>query len=170
MPAPYRRLGRVLKAHGTNGEVSVAATTDLTVLASAETAVWIVPPPASGAVPHVITSVRSGPRGPLVRVSGVDQAADAHELAGRWLLARGEELPAEQEGEAFLGMTVHDRERGEIGIVSDVIVTGANDVLVVTDGPFGEVLVPVIEDVIRGIDEDSHVIDVVLLDGLIDGD
>lgn len=170
MPVPYRRLGRVLNAHGTNGEVSVAASTDLTVLASGGTPIWIVPPPPSGAVPHVITSVRSGPRGPLICLSGVDQAADAHELAGRWLLSRGEELPAEEGSEAFVGMHVRDRDRGDIGTVADVIVTGANDVLVVTGGPFGEVLVPVIKDVIRGIDEDSRVIDVVLLEGLIDGE
>ena len=170
MPVPYRRLGRVMKAHGTDGEVSVAATTDLTVLASAAATVWIVPPPPSGAIPHAITTVRSGPRGPLIRLSGVESAADAHELAGRWLLARGEEMPAEEGSDLLVGMHVRDRLRGDIGTVADVIVTGANDVLVVTGGPFGEVLIPVIEDVIRGIDEELHVIDVVLLDGLIDGD
>lgn len=170
MPVPYRRVGHVLKAHGTDGEVSVAATTDLAVLASDGTTVWIVPPPSVGAVPRTITSVRSGPRGPLIRLSGVATAADAHDLAGRWLLVRGEELPAEEDSHALIGMAVRDRDRGDIGTVTDVIVTGANDVLVVTGGGFGEVLVPVIPDVVRSVDAGSHVIDVTLLDGLIDGE
>lgn len=148
----------------------MAATTDLTVLASAAASVWVVPPPPSGAVAHTITSVRTGPRGSLVGLSGVENAADAHDLVGRWLLTRGEELPAEEGSDALIGMHVSDRARGDVGMVTDVIVTGANDVLVVADGPFGEVLIPVIDDVILSVDDDRRVIDVALLDGLIDED
>lgn len=146
----------------------MAAVTDLTVLASADTTLWVVPPPSSGAVARRITSVRRGPRGPLVRLSGITTPAEAHELAGRWLLASGEESPAEGDTSALIGMEVLDRVRGDIGAVSEVIVTGANDVLVVAGGPFGEVLVPVIDDVVVSIDDASNVIHVTLLDGLID--
>lgn len=170
MPVPYRRLGRVLKAHGTDGEVSVAATTDLTVFLSSAEPVWIVPPPPPGALSHIVTSVRTGPRGSLVRFSGVDTAADAHDLAGRWLLGRGVELPVDAGIDGLVGMAVHDSKRGNLGVVSDVIVTGANDVLVVSGGRFGEVLIPVIDDVIIEVDEAARLIEVVLLDGLIDED
>lgn len=170
MPVPYRRLGRVLKAHGTDGEVSVAEATDLTVFVSSAEPVWIVPPPASGASAHTVTSVRTGPRGVLVRLSGIDSAADAHDLAGRWLLGAGVERPAESGIDVLVGMAVRDRARGDLGVVSDVIVTGANDVLVVDDGPFGQVLIPVIDQVMGKVDHSARVIEVVLLDGLIDGD
>jgi len=62
---------------------------------------------------------------------------------------------------------VIDDERGLIGTVDDVIITGANDVWIV-DGPFGEVLIPVIEDVVHEIDEDAMTARVTLLPGLIE--
>jgi 16S rRNA processing protein RimM len=169
MPVPYRRLGRVVKAHGTDGEVSVVAAGSLTVLRPG-TDVWIVPPPASGARARRIAAVRNGPKGPLVRLSDIETAAEAHEIVGRWLLCRGEEPQVGDASDPLLGMRVKDGLRGDIGVVTDVIVTGANDVLVVTGGPFGEVLVPVIDDVIRATDTVTNTIDVALLDGLIDED
>jgi 16S rRNA processing protein RimM len=50
-----------------------------------------------------------------------------------------------------------------------VIVTGANDVWVV-EGPFGEILIPVIADVVMGVSENDGVIVVRLLDGLMPGE
>jgi len=40
----------------------------------------------------------------------------------------------------------------------------------IVHGPYGEVLVPVIEDVVVEIDDDAQTIDVELLDGLIEGE
>jgi 16S rRNA processing protein RimM len=92
-------------------------------------------------------------------------------LAGRWILARESDLPEPVAGaDDLIGMEVVDTVRGAIGTVTDVIVTGANDVLV-TDGPaYGQVLVPVIDDVVFEIDRDAGTISVALLDGLIDGE
>lgn len=167
MPAPYRRLGRIVKTHGTRGEVSLALRGGLSPTHLEGLEVWIVPPPESGAVAHAITEVRSGPKGPLVRISGIESPADAHDVVGRYLLTRGDEQSAEEDVEALLGFEVHDATRGYVGTVSDVIHTGANDVLVLTDGPYGEVLVPVIPDVMRDTDAQDRVLHVVLLEGLI---
>jgi 16S rRNA processing protein RimM len=169
MSAPYRRLGRIARAHGTQGEVSVATGEDLSLARLDGVAVWIVPPPGVGAVPRVVADVRPGPKGLLVRISGVDSAADAHDLTGRWLLVDGDVLPEPAAPEDdFMGMRVRDAERGLLGSVTDVIVTGANDVLVVDGGPFGQVLVPVIDDVIVSVNDAEGIIDVALLEGLID--
>jgi 16S rRNA processing protein RimM len=51
--------------------------------------------------------------------------------------------------------------------VTDVIVTGANDVWVV-EGRFGQVLVPDIDDVVGEIDEEAGTVSVTLLPGLIE--
>ncbi|MDZ4181056.1 MAG: hypothetical protein U1E29_17785, partial [Coriobacteriia bacterium] len=67
-----------------------------------------------------------------------------------------------------VGFRVKDRDRGLIGTVEEVIVTGANDVWIVEGGPFGQVLIPVIDDVVREIDAEAECIDVTLLDGLIE--
>jgi 16S rRNA processing protein RimM len=51
--------------------------------------------------------------------------------------------------------------------VAEVIVTGANDVWVVRGGRWGEVLVPIIDEVVHDIDESSGTASVRLLPGLL---
>lgn len=130
--------------------------------------VWIVPPPESGAVARRLSDVRPGPKGTIVRISGVETPAEAHEIVGRRLIGRGEELNVIEGSDALVGYEVHDEERGVIGTVVEVIETGANDVLVVEDGPFGQVLVPVIDDVMGPVDDGAHTVRVRLLEGLIE--
>lgn len=131
--------------------------------------VWIVPPPESGAVPRRLSDLRPTGKGTIARITGVNEAADAHELSGRFLLTPGEEQEAEQiPGDEFLDVRVYDAQRGFLGMVEDIIVTGANDVLVLEGGPFGEVLLPVIDDVIGKLDVEAGTLQVTLLEGLIE--
>lgn len=170
MFAPYRRLGRIIKAHGTKGEVVVALRRGLSLSDVLDGTFWLVPPTQRGPIRHRIAAARDVGRGVLMRFDGIDDAACAHELVGRWLLAEGAEEDAQQDDDELLGHRVVDVARGVLGVVADVIVTGANDVLVVEGERYGQVLIPVIPDVILGIDERARTIEVDLLDGLIDED
>ena len=76
-------------------------------------------------------------------------------------------MPEVEEPEDLTGYRVVDAGRGDIGVVSDVIVTGANDVWV-GSGRLGEVLVPVIDSVVEAVDAESREIRVRLLPGLLD--
>lgn len=157
-----------MKVHGTTGEVTVAQTAGLALALPLDEDVWIVPPPASGAMTRRIESVRRAPKGQLVRFAGIESAAEAHDLCGRWVLARGDESEHTEGPDAYIGAEVRDVRRGELGRVTDVIVTGANDVIVVDGERYGQVLIPVIDDVILGFD--GECISVALLDGLLDED
>lgn len=130
--------------------------------------VWFVPPPAT-VRESVLLSVRRGPKGPLMRFEGVEDIGTASTLAGSSVMVKPEDLPEEllSEEEDLLGYEVFDEERGELGTIEDVIVTGANDVWVVR-GPFGEVLVPDIDDVVLDVDDDARRIDVRMLPGLME--
>jgi 16S rRNA processing protein RimM len=90
------------------------------------------------------------------------------------MLAKRADIPDEWfEGaeEEFVadGMTVRDEEHGLLGEVVETIITGANDVWVV-EGPLGQVLLPVIDDVVISIDEETGQIVVKALDGLLPGE
>lgn len=173
MTAPYVRLGRIVKHHGAHGEVSVAVRDGLPESCLNAPELWIVPPPSSGAVPRRATGVRQGPKGLLVSFTRLDGREDPQgtDLAGRWLLARGVDVPVVPAArDDLIGREVDDAARGLLGVVTDVIVTGANDVLVVEGDRFGQVLIPVIPDVVRDVPPPPAPIAVVLLDGLIDGD
>ena len=166
----YVELGRVVKTHGLKGEVSVAIAADLPFTLPEGLDVWFVPPPV-GVRTGRIEGVRPGPKGPLVKISGVDDVDAAYALCGTEMLAKRADIPQEwfEEGEEEFdadGMIVRDERRGLLGEVVETIVTGANDVWVV-DGPFGQVLLPVIDDVVLEIDEAAGEIRVRLLPGLL---
>jgi 16S rRNA processing protein RimM len=57
-----------------------------------------------------------------------------------------------------------------LGVVQEVLATGANDVYVVAtpDDPAREILIPAIADVVRQVDLDQGIIVVALPPGLID--
>ncbi|MDY0339769.1 MAG: ribosome maturation factor RimM [Coriobacteriia bacterium] len=170
MTAPYRRAGRIQKAHGTQGEVVVVTGDDLSFADLKGLKVWIVPPPAR-IRPYHVTEARQGPKGAIVSLGSMTTAAAAHEVVGRWLLTAGAALPAPSGSTSdLLGYAVTDARRGYLGVVTDVIITGANDVLVVDEGPFSQVLLPVIDEVVIDIDDAGRGIAVELLDGLIDED
>lgn len=167
-PDAFAPLGRVAKTHGLNGEVSVIMAVDLPVDRIEGLEVWFVPPPAvvrSGRV----TGVRPGPKGPLLAIDSVRDLSTAETLRGCTVLARVQDLPEPEDVLDVVGMAVTDSERGLIGEIVDVIVTGANDVWVV-EGPYGEVLVPVIDQVVDEIDAEAGTVAVSLLPGLIEGE
>ena len=170
-PGPFVPLGRVVKTHGLKGEVSVISAADLPFVFPVGLEVWLVPPPR-GVRSGRIENVRRGPKGPLVKVSGIDDVNTAQLAVGSELVARESDLPADwndavAEDECNpVGLTVTDVERGLLGEIVEVIVTGANDVWVV-DGPLGEVLLPVIDDVVLSIDWDGRAVEVRALKGLL---
>ena len=165
--APFVEIARVIKAHGLKGELSVAPLLGDAFPLEPGIQVWFVPPPASVRTGRV-TGVRPGPKGPLVSIDTVTTIEMASSLGGTRLVVRPEDAPtAYAEGEFDpVGLAVIDETRGDLGQVVEVIETGANDVWVV-EGPFGEVLIPVIDAVVMAIDETSDTAHVRLLEGLL---
>lgn len=168
MDAPFEAVARVIKAHGLKGEVAVKPLADLPLEHLCGAAVWFVPPPA-GVTDRQLAGVRWGPKGPLLSFTPALSTDEAHRVAGCTLLVRTDALPDDVSDEAPdpVGMRVVDEERGPLGVIEDVIVTGANDVWIV-EGPYGEVLIPVIDDVVIVMDESAGLVTVRLLPGLID--
>ena len=158
MSAPFRAVGTIVKAHGLKGEVSVAPAADLPFLLSEGLHVWLVPPPA-GVRDCLIESVRPGPKGPLVKLTGIDDPNVAVSLRGVELCVSADTLPPDLARPPFdpVGLRVVTLSGVELGRVEDSIETGANDVWVVRGDAHGEVLLPVIDDVVLDIDETHRV-------------
>lgn len=91
----------------------------------------------------------------LIMLEGVDDRDAAEELRGAVLYVRAEDALPLADGEYYFhqieGLRVVDESGAELGRVSDVLTTGANDVYVIA-GPTGELLLPAIKDVILAID------------------
>ena len=115
--------------------------------------VCVVPPLLRGNRWHTVLSAEGSGRrnGQLVALSSVADISAARELVGRHLLARVCDLPDDfvaHDLASLVGREVVDRRLGILGVIEEIMLGPANDVWVVRGGPFGEVLVPVVPQVV----------------------
>ncbi len=168
MRGPCTAVARVARAKGLAGSIIVEplGNRDLSAIDGLEC--WVAPPLLHLSASRVRRVTEHGGSYTL-DLDGVTDRRTARSLVGRTIMVRSEIAPPERkdEREALLGWQLVDVERGPLGTITRVIVTGANDVWV-ANGPFGEILVPVIDEVIEVYDEDARTIRVRLLPGLLD--
>jgi 16S rRNA processing protein RimM len=107
----------------------------------------------------------------LLKITGVDSREAAQELVGSTLYipdSEAVELPA---GMYFwhqiIGLTVKSTDGVDLGRVTQILETGANDVYVV-EGSQGEVLIPATQEVVHSIDVPAGVITIELMEGLLE--
>jgi 16S rRNA processing protein RimM len=110
-----------------------------------------------GGDPRPIELVSARPHGRVVllRVAGVDSIEAAEPLIGSVLAVPEADLPPAGNGEYYayqlVGLAVVTSAGDPVGTVESSFATGANEVLVVRDGT-REHLIPLIADVVRGVD------------------
>ena len=161
-------IGKVIKPHGVRGQVKI---------------VYFGEDPGgfhhyreilvrdSQGIPRVyeVEEVVSCPTHLILRLKGIGRREETHLLLGREILVPREALPPLEEGEYFwfeiVGLTVETQEGKTIGTVKEVLATGANDVLVV-EGKGRELHLPVTKEVIRKIDREKRIIQVIRMKGL----
>jgi 16S rRNA processing protein RimM len=121
-------------------------------------------------VPTVIAARRAHARGLLIKFDGVDtpETAGTYRNEPVWVLAADRpSLPAGQYyHHQLLGCSVEDEERGSIGTLAQILVTGANDVYVVQTAAGREVLLPAIAGVVLHIDVQKRAIQVRIPEGI----
>ena len=132
--------------------------------------VALVPPALKTSRWHVVEElgVDSG-SGVLAKLSGVDDLGRAQALVGSTLLACVDELPLGYElhdVDALVGRVVRDERLGDLGTIEEVMRGPAQDVWVIR-GPYGEVLMPVVEEFVRDL-KDPEALLVRLPEGLVD--
>lgn len=119
--------------------------------------VAVVPPQLKGSRWHkVAEATDDGRAGQLVSLSGVDSIDGAQGLVGRYVLASRDDLPEDFElknAELLVGREVEDSELGLSGTITEVMVGPANDVWVIDVTGEGELLLPVIDQVIGEVPE-----------------
>jgi 16S rRNA processing protein RimM len=100
---------------------------------------------------------------------------DTSEAAGEWrnaiVAVRADEIPPLPDGEYYhhqlLGLQVVSDTGLELGRVTQILETGANDVCVVRSEDGREVLIPMVEEFVLGIDPAAGMMRVHLLEGLL---
>lgn len=89
----------------------------------------------------------------IIALEGIDSRNAAETLRGQEVYIRQSEAQPLEEDEYFFhdlpGMRIQTLDGAEVGVVKEVIETGANEVLVVTRPAGDEVLIPMIKDIIK---------------------
>ena len=105
----------------------------------------------------------------ILKLKGVDDPGTAAGLKGSTVWVAGDAVPALPEGEYYLdrliGMTV--REDGQaLGTVADIHEAGGTHVMVVKTESGGELLIPLVQAMVKEVEETGSSIHVVLPPGL----
>ena len=148
----FLAIGRIIKPHGVNGEVRVAPMTD-----RPERFGWLEAIYIGERNPRRVGVVGFRRHGEfvLLKLDGYPTRTEAELLRNELLQVPEDEAIPLEEGEYFLhqllGLEAVTESGRNLGRLTDVLETGANNVFVIT-GPQGELLVPDIPDVVREVD------------------
>ncbi len=164
----YLAIGRVVRAHGLRGEISVAVLTEFPE--RFEATEWVYLGDEFEATPYRLESHRWHKKNVLLTLSGITNRTQAEQLRGQFVQVPLEEAVPLPEGAYYLyqliGLRVITIDGEYLGSVVDIIETGANDVYVV-DHEGQQILLPAVLDVIRSVDVEAGEMVVQVIDGLI---
>lgn len=159
-------IGQIGKPHGVRGEVRVQPYTE-----QPERFTWlkVVYLGESSPQPATVESARLHQGLILLKLTGYDDRNAAETLRGVWLQIPEEEALPLEAGEYYLyqllNLQVYQEDGHYLGVLVDVLETGANNVFVVR-GDRGELLLPDTAEVVREIDFANGRMTVHLLPGL----
>ena len=148
-------IGRIVGAHSLGGEVKVESYTDIPNRFAQLETVYLRPARGTGRLAK-ISGVRehTAKSLTLIKFDGVNDRTEAEKLHGAMVCITAEESPVLPEGEYYeyqiLGLQVVTTKGIELGPVTQIIRTGANDVYATK-----VCLIPAIPDVIKDIDLDA---------------
>ncbi|HEC34113.1 MAG TPA: 16S rRNA processing protein RimM [Chloroflexi bacterium] len=162
----FLAVGRVLRPHGVRGELRVGLLTDYPERLSLHRLLYLGAEPR----PYEVEGVRFHQGAALIKLVGCDDRNEAEGLRGQLVQIPIEAAIPLEKGEYYhfqiVGVEVVTDEGESLGLVAEVLDTGANDVYLVR-GPRGEVLIPAIEEVVRELDLEARRMVVTLLPGLL---
>ncbi|MCI8832014.1 MAG: 16S rRNA processing protein RimM [Lachnospiraceae bacterium] len=164
------RVGVISSTHGVRGEVKVYPTTDdperfldldqVTLDTGREQ------------ITLEIQNVKFFKNMVILKFKGYDNINDIEKYKGKDLLIHRDQAVKLKEDEYFvtdlMGLKVVSEEGTVLGILKEVIPTGANDVYVVQPENGKELLLPAIKDCILNVDLEKGIMTIHLMDGLLD--
>jgi len=164
----YLAVGLLRRPHGVHGEILMEVYTDFPERLEDGTTVFL----GAKHKPATIRHIRHHNEGLLFSFEGVDTPESAGLLRKQLVYVKTATRPALPAGQYYhhqmIGMTVVDDSGNELGKLTEIIQTGANDVYVVLSGTGKELLLPSIKQVVLDVDVESNRMIVHLIPGLLE--
>ena len=165
----YHEAGFVRRPHGVKGELLVEVDSNYKAAISPGSVIYL----GENHLPMNLFSCRPHNQGLLIQLDEIINP----EQAGQYRLqpifvsssvTRKELQSGDYYSDEIIGLSVRDDLDHDLGKVTEIIETGANDVYVVSKPGGRDVLLPAIPDVIRKIDIEKGELTVHILPGLMD--
>jgi 16S rRNA processing protein RimM len=159
-------IGRVLAPHGIDGAFRMTILTDFPERLASLRRVYLGDEPK----PRRVRRAQLHPPHALMWLAGFTDEKAVEPFRGALLRIDHEQAAPLPEGEYYywqlIGATVVDEAGAALGVLLEIIETGANDVYVLRTPSGGELLLPAINEVILNVDADRGLITARLLPGL----
>jgi len=173
VPGGLIQIGKVIAAHGIGGAVKVYSYAE-SPDCFAPLKKLVLAGPSGSPVQYVILKSQAYKSVMRLTLEGVNTRIQAEALTGADVFLAKNDLPP-LEPDAYywsdlIGMAVHTVAGEYLGMLEQIIPTGANDVYVVktpAESATGEILIPAIASVVIDIDVDQRLMRVELPEGLI---
>ena len=164
------RVGVITTTHGVRGEVKVYPTTDDAERFLELEEIWL--DTGKERLPLKIQNVKFFKNMVILKFEGYDDINAVQAWRQKDLLVTREQAVELQEDEYFIGdligLHVEDEEGNALGVLRDVLETGANDVYLVSRPGEKDLMLPAIKDCIRKVDLEAGIMRVRVLPGLLD--
>lgn len=170
MNQEYFQIGAITTTHGLKGEVKVFPTTEEP--GRFKKLKQVLLEEKNGFVTLNIRSVKFFKNIVIVGFNEFTDINQVESLKGKKLFVSRDNAIKLKKDEYYIpdliGIKVIEDNDNELGILKDVLTTGANDVYVVETKEGKEILLPAIKDCILSVDTENELMKVHLLDGLLD--
>ena len=161
------QVGEIVNTHGLRGEVKIVPWTDSPDVFEGIKHIYL----SNGNI-LTVKGVKYQKNNIIVKFAEISDIDEAMKYKGQVISADRSELGELPDGAYYIadliGMNVVTEDGEEIGVVSDVIQTGANDIYEVKRKGEKPLLIPVIDSVVLKVEIESSTITVHLMDGLLD--
>ena len=163
------QVGVITQTHGIKGEVKVFPTTD--DANRFKKLKEVIMDNGRERLNLEIEGVKFFKQYVILKFKGFDSINDIEKYKSAKLYIKREQAVPLKKDEYFIAdlidLEVVTEDEEHFGMIKDVLVTGANDVYIVTRDDGTEVLLPAIKECIRNIDMEQGRITVHIMDGLI---
>lgn len=164
------QVGVIASTHGVRGEVKVFPTTD--DVKRFKRLKEVILDAGKEQLPLEIEGVKFFKQFAILKFKGIDNINDIEKYKGKSLFVTRENAVKLKKDEYFIadlmGLKVLDEEEKEIGVLKDVMETGANDVYVIALHDGRELLLPAIRQCVLAVDVEEGFIKIHILEGLLD--
>lgn len=165
----YYNVGKIVNTHGVRGEVRVLATTDF-IDERFNPGQMLYLQQTGQPLALEIETARQHKGMILVKFVGYDNINDVQAFRDHELMVSADDQQELEDGQYYyhqiIGLTVQTLDGTKLGTIKEILSPGANDVWVVQRPNAKDLLLPVIDDVVKNVDLDRGIVEVELMEGL----